>query len=282
MDAILLGAISLDIYTDSGLILPGGSCLHVAYHLRCLQSPFRLLTRIGQDQPSIFLEFLERHQIAYLPDSIVGEGVSAAIDIAILPDGQPYMDNVGAGVWTDFRAMAVEEKLITEADQIHTVLVEGMIDELERLGSAGLLARPLITADFLDFRHYSLTRMAKTMLWVDVGFIDWPGSLDDDRLVGMRQIAEAQQKLLIITLGSQGVLLFDGRPTAITPVQLFPIQAVPVPGTTVGSGDAFIAYFLAEFWQSQDVVKSILRGKIGGAKAWQWQRPLPDIAYNGL
>ena len=280
MDSILLGAVSLNMYMDSGLVLPGGSCLHVAYHLRGLQSPFRLLTRIGQDQPTIFLEFLEQHQIAYLPDSIVGEGVSAAIDIVILPDGQSYMDNVVAGVCADFRATAVEEQLITGADRIHAIVAAGMIEELDRLESAGLLTRPLITADFLDFRHYTVARLAETMLWVDVGFIGWLGSLDDDRLVGMRQVAEAQQKVLVIILGSRGVLLFDGRPAAITPVQFFPIQALPVSGTTVGCGDAFIAYFLAEFWQSQDVVKSILHGKIGGSKVSQWQRPLPDSAYN--
>jgi sugar/nucleoside kinase (ribokinase family) len=132
---ILIGVTSLDFYTDSGLILPGGGCLNMAYHWRQLDVPFTLLTRIGQNHSAVFLEFFERHQIAYLPDSIVGQGVSAAIDIAILPDGQPYMANFVEGVWADFGVTAVERSLIAQADHLHAVLVEGMIRELMRLGA---------------------------------------------------------------------------------------------------------------------------------------------------
>ena len=146
MNNILLGPVTLDIYVDNNLILPGGGCLNMAYHWQQLGVPFTLLTRIGQDHPTVFLEFCQRQQIAYLPDSIVRQGASAAIDIVIMPDGQPHMDNFVEGVWADFRVSAVEQSLITQADHVHTVLVEGMIRELERMEEVGVLVKPLVTA----------------------------------------------------------------------------------------------------------------------------------------
>jgi sugar/nucleoside kinase (ribokinase family) len=134
----------------------------------------------------------------------------------------------------------------------------------------------LVTADFLDFRHYTVGRLAETMRWVDVGFIGWPGTLDDKRLVTIEQIIQEQQKLLVLTFGAQGMLVF----AADSPAQFFPIQPLPVSGTTIGCGDAFIAYFLAEFWQSRDVAKAVKQGAVGGAKALAWQRPLPEAAYS--
>ena len=84
-----------------------------------------------------------------------------------------------------------------------------------------------------------------------------------------------KQKMLVLTFGAQGVLVFAAHQAA----QFFPIRPLPVPGTTIGCGDAFIAYFLAEFWQSQDVALAVQQGTVGGAKALAWLRPLPAEAY---
>ena len=62
----------------------------------------------------------------------------------------------------------------------------------------------------------------------------------------------------------------------------FPVTPVPVTGTTVGCGDAFIAYFLAEYGASGDLAAGIETGMVGGALATAWPRPLPDEAYETL
>ena len=61
-----------------------------------------------------------------------------------------------------------------------------------------------------------------------------------------------------------------------------PVEPVPVTGTTVGCGDAFIAYLLAEWWASGDLRAAAEHGKIGGALPTTWVRPLPDDAYGRL
>ena len=55
---------------------------------------------------------------------------------------------------------------------------------------------------------------------------------------------------------------------------------VEVAGTTLGCGDAFIAWFLDELWRSGSHDRAVAQGMIGGALATAWDRPLPDDAYD--
>ncbi len=276
-NTILLGAASLDIYKADGRILPGGGCLNMAYHWRQLDFPHLFLTRIGADGEAVFRGFFQRHEIAYLPESLVGNGRTPSIDIAFLPDGQIYMDNFVEGVLADFRLTAAEEARVAQAAQVHAVLVDSIEREVYWLARKGVWQRPFTSADFLDFRHFTLERFAKTMALVDLGFIGWPGSLADPLLPQLRQVVFDLGKLLVVTLGSRGVWVWDGRSTPQE--QFFEVEAIPVQGSTVGCGDAFIAYFLAEFWRGGDLNKAVAQGKLGGKRATGWKRPLPEFAY---
>lgn len=275
--SLLLGAASLDIYLGRDLVLPGGGVLNMAWHLRDEAEPFHLLTRVGDDRPAVFLEFLARHGIAYSAASIVGRGASASIDIEIAPDLQPHMDNFVEGVWAAYRSTAGEERLIAGARRLHLVLVEGAIRELDRLAATGLTAQLEVSADFLGFRHYTVDRFATTMRAVDVGFVGWPGALDDPVLGGLRGVAHGLGRLVVVTLGSRGVQVFDGRPGGDD--RFVPVAAVEVAGTTVGCGDAFVAAFLASWRRAPDVLAAVEAGKVAGAAATAWRRPLPDEAY---
>ena len=86
-------------------------------------------------------------------------------------------------------------------------------------------------------------------------------------------------KRLVVTFGSRGILLIDGRAGLERRIVVDP---VPVAGTTVGCGDAFIAYLLSEWWATGDLLGAAERGKIGGALPTGWMRPLPDDACGAL
>ncbi|MCA9920177.1 MAG: hypothetical protein KC445_19600 [Anaerolineales bacterium] len=277
---ILLGAASLDIYRENGLILPGGGCLNMAYHWRQLGVPHLFMTRIGADGEPVFRDFFQRHQIAYLAESWVENGRSPSIDIAFLPDRQIYMDNFVEGVLADFRLKPAEVAMLAQAERVHTVLVDSVEREVHRLAEKGVWERPFLSADFLDFRHLNLARFAKMMPLLDLGFMGWPGALDDPLLPQLRQIVFDLGKLLVVTLGSQGVWVWDGRSAAQE--WFYNVEAIPVQGSTVGCGDAFIAYFLAEFWHTGDLNVAVAQGKVGGARATGWKRPLPESAYRSF
>ena len=276
-ETLLLGAVSRDRYLAAGDELPGGGALNVAWHWRQLGRPFRLVTRLGDRDAGAALRLLDRNGIPYLPGSIVAPGRSAAIDIVIELDRQPFMDHFVEGVWASFRLTPDEEALLAGAGHLHAVLVEGAIAELERLAAAGRLRGIEVAADFLGFRHYTVERFARTMAGVDVGFVGWPGDPDDPAVAGLRSVAFELGRLVIVTMGARSVRVFDGRGA---PRELeIPVRALPVEGTTLGCGDAFIAYCLDELWRSGDVVAAVERGKAGGALATRWSRPLPDSVY---
>jgi sugar/nucleoside kinase (ribokinase family) len=279
-ETLLLGALSLDRYLPAGPVLPGGGALNMAWHWRSLGVPFRLITRVGDREAAMFLDMLDRHGIDHGGTSIVATGPSASIDIEFLADRQPWMDNYVQGVCGDLRFTVAEERLLADARRLHAILVEGVITEVTRLGEDGRLGHLEVVADFLGFRHYTLERFAGTLRWVDLAIVGWPGDPEDDTVAGLRRIVTDLGKRLVVTFGSRGVLVVDG---ATRDDEWFiPVTPVEVAGTTVGCGDAFIAYFLAEWWRSGDPVAAVERGKIGGALPTAWVRPLPDDAYGRL
>lgn len=276
--SMLLGPASLDRYVQEGLVLPGGGALNNAYHLSTAGVPVHLLTRVGDDLPGLFTDFLDRHGIGWSAGSIVAPGVTPSIDIVIGDDGEPWMDNFVEGVWRDLRLTTDEASAIAEADHLHVVLVDPAGRELARLGEAGVLDRVVVSGDFLSFRRWDRARFAATLRWLDLGVIGWPGALDDATLDDIREVTFALGTLVVVTLGSRGVLVLDGR---AEPVERFvAVDAVEVLGTSVGCGDAFIAAFLAEWWRGADVDRAVAAGARAGARATAWPRPLPDSAYD--
>jgi hypothetical protein len=276
---LLLGPASIDRYLaasgDEQRDLPGGGALNMAYHWSRLGPPFRFLTRIGADDGEVVLEFLRRHSIEHLPGSITAPGVSASIDIVFRADRQPFMDHFVEGVWGGFRLTAEEEAAIAAANSLHGVLVDPVVAEVHRLGAQGALAHLPVSGDFLDFRHYGVERFATTMAHLAIGFVGWPGEPDDPVVHGLRDIAEQLDRLLVVTLGSRGVIVVEGRAGG----HLHPVAAVPVAGTTVGCGDAFIAAFLAAHLTGAPLGTALDRARAAGALATTWMRPLPDDAY---
>ena len=276
-ETLLLGTISLDRYLASGDVLPGGGVLNMAWHWRELGRPFQLLTRVGAEDGQPIEAFLDRHAIrAVSPDELAAPGRSSSIDIEIQPDRQPWMDNFIPGVWEDYRLTPRERDGLAAANRLHVILVEGAIAELERLAWDGALRGHEVSADFLGFRHYTVERLASTMRHVDLGFIGWPGAEDDPVVEGMRAVANDLRRVLVVTMGARSVLVFDGRGGTS---RRFAVRAVEVAGTTLGCGDAFIAWFLDELWRSGDHTTAVERGMMGGALATAWPGPLPDDAY---
>ncbi len=274
---LLFGPLSVDRYVDEGIDLPGGGVLNMAYHWAQGEVPFRLLSRIGDDQVELFRSFLDRHGIATLP-SLVAPGVSSSIDIVMRDDRQPWMDHFVEGVWADVRWTDDDRLELRQAERVHAVLVDAVAQAIDDLGADGVLDAPLVSGDFLSFRHYSVERFAQTMQWLDLGFIGWPGAPDHPTIGGVRDVAFDQGTLVVVTMGADGVLLLDGRPEQRRE-RFVPVQAVAVDGTTVGCGDAFIAAFLATWWQSDDLDAAVQAGMAAGAAATRWMRPLPDAAF---
>ena len=274
---VLLGTISLDRYVDLGFALPGGGVLNMAWHWRQLGQPYELISRIGAQDGDIFEGFLARHAIPHDPYALLSPEPSSSIDIRFGSDRQPHMDNFIGGVWDTFRCTPDEERRVAAAPAYHTVLVEGAIEETLRLGAAGLLPRGNVSADFLGFWHYTPSRMAEMLRFVDLAFVGWPGGPSDPGVHEIVALAAELGRVIVMTFGAQGVRVVDGRTSGSD--TWYDVRAIPVVGTTVGCGDAFIAAFLAEWWRTGDASAAVAAGAERGALTTAWNRPIPDEAY---
>lgn len=279
MRNVLFGAVCLDHYTHDGALRPGCGILHNAYHLQRLGATPLLITRIGEQDADHFLDFFRWHRIRVLPESITAPGAPASIQITLDADGEAHMSNFQSGVWQKFQLNTVEEEQLARATNLHIVMLHEVAPEFLRLRNAGQFPNTLISADFLALQHFSLEEFRQLLAHLHIAFIGWRGDPADPRLAVIREAAAAQRALVIVTLGARGIQVFDGLTTTALQAHFFPVEAVPVRGNTNGCGDAFISYFLAEYWQRHNLEAAIQRGKIGGALATAWPFALPATAY---
>jgi len=277
IDARLLGPLSIDRYVDRGEDLPGGGALNMAYHwaqrgLRC-----EMISRVADDGAELFEGFLERNDIAHTPD-LVQPGTACTVDIRFADDRQPVMDNFVEGVLSDFRLTDAEAERVSSGVPAHLVLVDVIDDELHRLAGDRPLDDARLTGDFLSFRHFTPERFSASMQWLEIGFIGWPGDHDDALIGELIARTLTARTVLVITFGSSGVRVVDARGPEPAD-RWFDVTAVPVVGTTVGCGDAFIAAFLAAWYRTGELDRAGTAGRELGATATAWERPLPDSAY---
>lgn len=275
--AVLIGPASVDRFLDSGESVPGGGALNMAYHWSQLDKSFVFVTRVASDDEPMFRGFFERHGIAVTPAmSMAGE--SCTVDVIIQGDRQPWMDNFVEGVWSDFTLSDEEVELVASGQPVHAVLVDVVDRELLRLADEGRFAEAHLTGDFLSFRHFSPERFTRSFEHLDVGFVGWPGDASDPVVEQLGGLVRRFGNVLVVTFGSAGVRVFDGRSDSVDR-QWFDVEARPVVGTTIGCGDSFIAAFLADWHEHGDVAQAVAAGKLLGALATGWDRALPPSAY---
>lgn len=284
---IILGQSDLDIYLPESRIFPGGGALNVSYHWAQLGVAFTLLTRIAEDRSHYFLEFHERHGVQLMHASLIQPGQAGSSDIYIRPDGEVFMDNWIEGIGADIELDTAEIGLVQQADWLHAFLIDSVVGEIKNLAELGCLETTGVSGDFFDFAPFDLVTFRETMHFIDIGFMGWQKELTDETMVEIRAVVQDLEKILVVTLGSRGVMVYDGRPNSLSPAQddriaeqFFPVDLVPVTGSTIGCGDAFAAYFLAEWFKTKDIAQAVLAGKIGGSRATKWRRCLPGSAYN--
>ncbi len=275
--ARLIGPLSIDRYVDTGEELPGGGALNMAYHWAQRGVGCEMISRVGTAGAELFETFLRRHGISATPH-LVQPGAACTVDVRFAADRQPVMDNFVEGVLADFRLTDAEADRVAAGTPAHLVLVDVIDHELHRLADERTLGGSRLTGDFLSFRHFTPERFSASMALLEIGFVGWPGNPDEAAVDDLIARTVEVGTILVVTFGSAGVRIVDARSSDVRDTW-FDVDAVPVAGTTVGCGDAFIAAFLAAWYDTGDLHRAVDAGRALGAAATGWQRPLPDDAY---
>ena len=122
---------------------------------------------------------------------------------------------------------------------------------LERKSSAQLMS-----VDFLHLKDYEL--LQKSLRVVEIAYFGGTADMADD----LARIAKGNRGVIVLTLGAQGSIAFEGDRSYIQPA----LTTGKVIDST-GCGDAFQAAFTASYFNTKDIRAALLAGAELGDKA---------------
>jgi sugar/nucleoside kinase (ribokinase family) len=156
------------------------------------------------------------------------------------------------GVYSEFKLSAADWTYLKQFD-VWSTHADGpnYLSALERKDSAQFMS-----VDFLHLRDYDLLR--KSLAVVDIAYFGGEDEMIDD----LGRIAEAHRGLIVLTLGAQGSMAFEGG-------RAYSQKALPTEKVvdTTGCGDAFQAAFTASYFRTKDIRASLLAGAELGRQA---------------
>ena len=125
------------------------------------------------------------------------------------------------------------------------------LSALERKNDAQLMS-----VDFLHLKDYEL--LQKSLRVAEIAYFGGTADMVDD----LARIAKENQGVIVLTLGAQGSIAFEGDRTYTQPA----LTTGKVIDST-GCGDAFQAAFTASYFNTKDIRAALLAGAALGDKA---------------
>jgi fructoselysine 6-kinase len=256
MNVACVGDCGIDRYVSLGVERPGGITFNVASHVRrCFPTDTRvtIITAVGNDPAAaIVKDALTRSGCESSVTTL--EGATPVQYIGLDPSGEKQFLRYDEGVLRAFRVAACERDIVERCDLLATTVfkhVEGLFDSVMAIPSAGLRV-----VDFTDLRDVGdgLELVSRYVDRFDIGFFGLRA--DETELIdGLEQIAAANARLFVVTLGADGSLALGSGRRIVQPA--LPVARVV---DTTGAGDSFAAGFLAEYCASRDVGSALARG----------------------
>ncbi|WP_297463703.1 carbohydrate kinase family protein [Thermococcus sp.] len=259
LDLVVLGHVSIDHIHIPGkpeILLPGGAAAAVATSAALAGARVGLVTKIGEDFPREWLEKLSQYVdirgVQILP------GKTIHIHMIYHEDGSvdaPVDMGVARGMG---ETPIPEEYLDSRVFHIAPIPPEEQLKALKRLEGRriSLDFNPTYMEDYRTRKDL----MREIVSRVDVLFPNEREALTITGLDDVRKAAETLHewgaKLVVITRGERGVLLYDGK---FREFPALPISEDEIVDPT-GAGDAFAGGFLAGYSREEPLEECVRLG----------------------
>ena len=263
-----LGDVGVDRFVESfgEVDRVGGCALNAALAARSASPDLdiSLVAPIGSDSEGTRLyAALKRVGLAHGITQI--HGLTPRQSIKLEPSGERTFRGYEAGVLPDWRPGMAQKALVFDAAITLTIAfsqIEALFDDVVALPRRGKMF-----VDFMDLNDFGKTTavVERHLTAIDGAFFGLNEN-DTELLSALRSLAERSGKMLIVTLGAAGCVVFAGAV-----VHLAPAVALP-PGDivdTTGAGDAFAGTFLACLLRGLDIPAAIDSATKVGAAAVQ-------------
>ncbi|MDR1696565.1 MAG: PfkB family carbohydrate kinase [Endomicrobium sp.] len=257
MKILALACFCVDVFPESGKILPGGNALNLAVNCKLAGHEVFVMGNIGKDK---YGEILKNSIDKYKLDRskiYETEGQTANHVIHIDERGDRYFKD-GAwtgGVWDKFKVSEADKIFMSGMDIVATTVFE---PDFENIVQAGKTAK-ILAADFHDVEINPLYE--KYFPDIDLFFIS--GKNRDSAVFRkyLKTLSEKYETVFTATLGEYGSVAYKNGKEYICKAA----EVEKVTDTT-GCGDSYQAGFITEYASSKNIEKSMQAGSRFAAK----------------
>lgn len=229
MKLATVGDNCIDYYAKQNKMFPGGNPINVAVYAKRIQLDASYTGAVGDDENGTFM--LNALKSKGVDDShvYVLPGKTAVTQVE-LKDGERVFGDYDQGVLADFSISESDIDFFLTHDLLHTALWGNAEKHLSQIKQRGLP----ISFDFATAKDGDVLDIA--LPHVDYAFFS-DEEENEALLQFMKAIHKRGPKIVIVTLGANGSIAYDGNqfhPSAVVPTKVV---------DTMGAGDSYIAGF---------------------------------------
>ena len=223
----------------------GGNALNTAVHMKLAGCDVSYMGAVGEDEDGkAILDVLSNKGIDVSHCQIYPTN-TAFTKVQLAEDGNRYFLDEDRGATADLHIDQEALDYIHKFKLVHNTWLGGTEDSLKAFHN---LSGNKISMDYGE--RYSEDFVDKTIQYIDIAFFSTnPGEHISAETLA-KSIFSRGPKLVVVTMGSEGSLVYDGNFT------FQPAQKVDVLDT-LGAGDTFIATFLAHWVMGKSVAQSM-------------------------
>lgn len=224
----------------------GGNGLNVAVHMQRSGLPSAYIGAVGNDDNGKFiLNGLQSLGVDFSHVQVL-LGQTSQTDIRLTPEGDRIFVHETIGPVKTLELDQLTKQYIYQHKLVHNTWLGGTVKYLAEFKKAGLL----VSQDYGE--RYPPEFMDETVGSIDVAFLSLPEEEASQAPGLAREVAARGPQLVVVTLGREGSLAFDGQDHQ-QPAN--PAQVVD----TLGAGDTFIGVFLAHWLKSKPLDQCLLK-----------------------
>ena len=274
MKVVCVGDCGVDFYSPENKYYQGGITANFTKQARRLFKPdddIHIVSMIGNDGEPAELAFNSTNLDGITCHIEHHTGRTPVQYISIMEDGEKNFTRYDEGVLKEFSLTENQVEVIETADLIMTPVYQQIYNVFELLLEQNI--KGTLAADFSDFSdHPDFDLLMNNIEKIDIGFFGLTN--EQNQIIDQIQnIAKTHNKLLVVTLGPDGSIVFSGDRT-------FKSDAVKVKKVvdTTGAGDAFAAGFLSSYMHEKSISRAVETGAIIAAKTIAHKGAIPSLS----
>ena len=239
MKLIGIGDNVVDRYVNKRIMFPGGNAVNFAvYAHQCGEESAYLGFIAEEPEGRLVYDSLQQIGVDVSHSQPVKGLTTERCDVTLVDGDRTFVGcEYGDGEWKPLRLSEEHLEYLNGFDVIHCGCYADMADEIQKLKEMPAVK----TFDFSSEEEYRTDEfLNKVCPYIDIALFSQEELTDDEALILQKKAASLGAELVLVTNGSKGQKLWDGRRLHEGKVKM--VEAVD----TMGAGDSFFTAFVVQ------------------------------------